>query len=143
LGGCVNGRTRAICGPITHASTLGCHARCARRPYATDPTSPTLPTPRGRHQPDPTATTPRRTGQPPGNAGHVPTTDPYTNCAARVRPKDGARPYQRGNTTRIDGTRRPPRHRHRQWLTTVRFGIRCWMAAQRVAHKLPPGTRNP
>jgi hypothetical protein len=70
---------------------------------------------RGRTPTFPTATTPRRTGQPPCNAGHVPATDPYTNCAARVLPKDAARPYRRGHTTFFDGTRRPPRNRHQHW----------------------------
>jgi hypothetical protein len=82
-----------------------------------------------------------------GRANHCetraasPPPTPYTSCAARVVSKDGARHYRRGNTTCFDGTSRPPRNYHRRWRANLPCGIRCGMAAQRLAHKLP--TRHP
>jgi hypothetical protein len=92
LGGCVNGRTRAICGPTTHAPTLGKPRPLARQPGATDRNLPNVANPTRAAPTCPTATTPRWLGQPLRNAGHFLATDTLTNCAARVLPKDAARP---------------------------------------------------
>jgi hypothetical protein len=129
-------------GPHTHGRTHHNHARCARRPYATDQTSPTLPTPRGRHRPDPTATTPRRTGQPLRNAGHFPATDTLRvaqpACYQKTQPGH--------NGAAIQHFLMAPVARHASATDageqTIRPVYDGGMAAQRGAHKLPPGTRN-
>jgi hypothetical protein len=138
LGGWLNERTRAVCGPTTHETTFGCHARVARRPRATNHNFPTLPAHAGGT--DVTQPPQPRAGR--ANRCETRATSPPPTPYGLNRPRlKWTMPGTIGAAIRHPLMARDARHAiaTNAGRPTFRSVYDGGMAAQRLAHKLPPG----